>query len=310
MAIHHFYGGQLLCESNVRHRKLVRKILLVISLLFVLFTIGLYATAGYLVAPRLYSIGAPPSDLPIQQVDIPYAGAKYVSGWFAGKPDMPGILLLHSVRSDRREMLGRARFLFEAGFSVLLIDLQGHGESSGEYITFGVREAQGVRAATQYLREKTNNQKIGVIGMSLGGAATLLGEAPIIVDAVVLEAVYSDIKKAVQNRLAIRFGKIGEILEPLLTWQIEPRLGIPLEKLSPVNAIVELKVPVMIIGGSDDRHTLLEESELLFKQASEPKRFWTVEGAAHQNFHSYAPKEYEERVLGFFEQYLLSPYTD
>jgi hypothetical protein len=44
-------------------------------------------------------------------------------------------------------MLPRARSLKEPGLAVLLIDLQAHGESEDERISFGYREAAEVRAA-------------------------------------------------------------------------------------------------------------------------------------------------------------------
>lgn len=201
-------------------------------------------------------------------------------------------------------MVGRAKFLLKAGYSVLLIDMQGHGETSGENITFGFRESYDAHEALGFLRAKVKGRKVGVIGVSLGGAASLLGESPVNADAVVLEAVYSSIENAVKNRISIRLGKVGAYLAPLLTWQIEPRLGIPLEALSPLKAVERLKAPVMMIAGTEDRHTLREESRRLFEHAPEPKQLWLIEGAQHQNFHLYAKAEYEKQVLAFFRVYL------
>ncbi len=51
----------------------------------------------------------------------------------SGQKGKGAVLLLHGVRADRREMLNRARFLKEEGYSVLLIDLPSHGESDGAH---------------------------------------------------------------------------------------------------------------------------------------------------------------------------------
>ena len=59
-------------------------------------------------------------------------------------------------------------------------------------------------------------QKVVSIGSSLGGAASLLGEKPIEVNAYILETVYPSIEAAVQNRSNMRAGKIGEYFAPLL----------------------------------------------------------------------------------------------
>jgi alpha-beta hydrolase superfamily lysophospholipase len=62
------------------------------------------------------------------------------------------VLLLHGVRSYRRSMLSRAIFLHDIGYSVLLINLQAHGESAGKRITLGYLESRDVVAAREFLR--------------------------------------------------------------------------------------------------------------------------------------------------------------
>ena len=66
-------------------------------------------------------------------------------------------------------MVRRAEFLRQAGYSTLLIDFQGTGESEGKAITFGWRERFDVLAAVNYLKAQSPNQRIGVIGVSPGG---------------------------------------------------------------------------------------------------------------------------------------------
>jgi pimeloyl-ACP methyl ester carboxylesterase len=201
-------------------------------------------------------------------------------------------------------MISRAEFLNSAGYSVLLIDMQAHGETPGEFITFGYRESLDAHAALDYLKKRVSSQKVGVIGVSLGGAAALLGKSPIDADAVVLEAVYSSIEKAIQNRLAIRLGELGRMVSPVFEWQIEPRLDVSPESLRPIAAIGNLRSPVLIIAGEYDQHTLSEESKSLFRAASQPKELWLIEGARHQDFHRYTPSAYEQRILAFFRRYL------
>ena len=275
-----------------------------------LLTLALGATAafvlaGTLAAPQQRTISPPETTLALEPVHIPSANGHAVAGWFVqGESGRPGILLLHSLRSNRLEMLGRAAFLNAAGYSVLLIDMQAHGETPGEHITFGYRESFDAHAALRYLKSRIAGAKSGVIGVSLGGAAALLGDAPVDADAVILEAVYSTVGTAIENRLAIRLGELGRLLSPLLEWQIAPRLGVAAASLAPLTAIKRLISPVLIIAGDEDRHTVREESAALFEAAREPKALWLIEGARHQNLHRYAGTTYERRVLAFFARYL------
>ena len=113
--------------------------------------VGLWAVGERLSAPAHAIIGQSPSALGARSVTISTTAGEFVSGWFApGIPGRGAVLLLHGVRSDRRQMLARSLSLHRAGYSVLLIDLPSHGECSGSRITFGYREAEGVRAALRF----------------------------------------------------------------------------------------------------------------------------------------------------------------
>jgi len=271
--------------------------------------VGIMLIGAMLSASHQVSVGEPPSDLDAETISIAQTQATPISGWFipASKEyqdPQAGILLLHGVRSDRREMIDRARFLKKAGYSVLMIDMQAHGQTAGQHITFGYRESRSVKDALTYLRTRLPNQALGVIAISMGGAASLLGEQPVKVDALILEAVYSSIDQAVKNRLEIHLGAWSRYFANLLLWQIQPRLGINRNQLSPLVAIKHLQSPVLIMAGSMDQHTLLSESTALFEQASEPKSLWIVEGAAHEDLYDYAPQAYQQRVLVFLQTHL------
>jgi fermentation-respiration switch protein FrsA (DUF1100 family) len=198
-------------------------------------------------------------------------------------------------------MIGRARFLAKAGYSVILVDLQAHGESDGDHITFGHLEARDVQASLEFLRETLPGVPLGVIGTSLGGAAALLAPQPLGVDALVLEAVYPDVRQAISNRLRLRLGPIGSLFTPLLAVQLKPRLGVGTNELRPIDRINLIDAPVLVIAGQNDRRTTIEESRALFEAAREPKEFWAVAGASHVDFHRFDREQYEDRVLRFLD---------
>jgi alpha-beta hydrolase superfamily lysophospholipase len=162
-------------------------------------------------------------------------------------------------------MIERARFLNRHGYAVLLFDLQGHGESGGDAITFGYLEARDAEAAIRFLREEKGGLWVGVVGTSLGGAAVLLANGAG-ADAIVVEAVYSPIEEAVDNRFRLRFGSLGKYLSPLLLWQLDWRLGISMRDLTPVDQIGRIRVPVLIIAGGSDRRATVEDTMLLYER--------------------------------------------
>jgi fermentation-respiration switch protein FrsA (DUF1100 family) len=143
-----------------------------------------------------------------------------------------------------------------------------------------------------------------VIGVSLGGAATLLATPPLQIDGVVLEAVYPSIDRAVHNRLAMRLGPLASLTAPLLLAQMRPRLGVGATELRPVDHIAQLRCPVLIVAGELDRHTTADDTRLLFAAASQPKDLWLIQGAAHVDYFEYVGDEYQRRVLAFFDRTL------
>jgi uncharacterized protein len=251
-----------------------------------------------LLAPANHPVPLP-DHFPAQTVSIPGPGHRIAGWWVDVGPDSPVVLLLHAIRADRSSMVSRAKLLEGHGFSVLLIDLQAHGETPGNAITLGFLESADVGAAGNWIRAQAPGRRVGVIGCSMGGAAVLLGAQPAPFDAVVLEAVYPRISQAIENRVRIRFGPLAPILSPLLLVQLEPRLHISPSQLEPVRSIGRLGAPVLVVAGSNDEHTTLAQSRELFDAASPPKAIWIVEGAHHQDFLAYDPPGYDAHVVEF-----------
>ena len=81
-----------------------------------------------------------------------------------GRPGAGAVVLMHPVRGDRRTMLPRARMLARAGYSVLLFDFRGHGESDDGKMSGGHSERGDLQGAIDYVKERG----IGLLGFSLG----------------------------------------------------------------------------------------------------------------------------------------------
>ena len=259
-----------------------------------------YWAAGDLAAPVPRAVGPPPADLPGQAARVISPAGGSLRGWLVpGRPGAGAVLLLHGIRGSRLDMLDRARFLHAAGYTVLLYDSRAHGESDGSRITFGHLESLDARAGLGYLRRAAPGERLGVIGISLGGAAVLLGSQPLGVSALALEAVYPTLEEAVENRLALRLGALGPPLAPLLTLQLRPRLGFSAADLRPIEGIERVEAPILMIAGAEDRHTTLAQSRRLFARAQPPKAFWEVAGAGHVDYHRAVREEYEARVGAF-----------
>ena len=292
--------GELMRLSGRNRKVLVLcVVILTLSLVAVAWSVG-----GKLVAPHRQVVGPVPEGFSGKTVTLVSDDRLHVHGWHLPASESKGtVILLHPIRTDRRSMLGRAAMLKKAGYTTLLIDLPSHGESDGNAITAGWRERHAVSAAVRYVRSQNPEDKIAIIGWSLGGAAALFS-SPLDVDALVLEAVYPSVTEAIHNRIEMRLGVLHHVVAPLLLYQLYPRLGISAGELTPIDNIAEVKAPVLIMAGDLDSHTTLAESKNMYAAASEPKELHLFEGASHQDFYRYDREGYAATVLAFLQTHL------
>jgi fermentation-respiration switch protein FrsA (DUF1100 family) len=289
----------------MKWRKILR-VLGVGSLLgLIVFVVVAWIVGGSLIASTNCDVGPPPADLSVVATTIASDSGSRIATWYIPtKGASATIVLLHPIRGTRRSMLGRARLFHDAGYSIVMVDLQAHGESAGESITLGHQERHDVVAAIEFAREKNPQHRIGVVGRSLGGAAALLG-SPLDIDALVVESVYPTISEAVHNRIAMRAGPLAYVLSPTLLCQLRPRLGISLSELRPIDHIAECGCPVLVASGERDRHTSMKETQRLYEAANEPKQLAVFKGAGHINLMDHDPEQYTDEVLGFLNTYLI-----
>jgi fermentation-respiration switch protein FrsA (DUF1100 family) len=270
----------------------------------------------YVILPIGYANGiAQPERQPVCCVMPEDAGLAYenvsfttsdginLRGWYLPSNNGAAVIISHGIGQNRTRHLEQGVFLNEKGFGVLLIDLRAHGESEGDMVTFG---GEDIVAALDYLqtREDVDPRRIGAMGISLGGLATIQAAA-----------VRQDIKAVVADGSAAN--KISDLAKPdtLMHW-----LDLPFQVvtyivweykgvtalISTVEAIEKISPrPVLLISGleSDYERGLQRK---FYQAAGEPKTLWEVPGAGHAQGWTINPQEYKQRILDLFTQALLS----
>jgi uncharacterized protein len=230
------------------------------------------------------------------------------SYWPPARADGPAVLLLHGINNTRDRMRAQALWLNGLGYGVLSIDFRGHGESGAVQRSFGWHEARDAAAALAFLRAGAPRRRVGLIGVSLGGAAALLGEGgPLPVQAMVLHAVYPDLRTAIRNRLARFTGPLAWVGEPLLSYQSWPRYGVSPARIAPIDGLRRYRGAILVIGGLADADTLPADTEALYAAAPGPKSLWLIPGADHIATSIVWNQAYRMRVLALFRATLGDP---
>ena len=248
----------------------------------------------------------PAQDFTLKAADGITLAATY---WPGRTERAPGVLLLHGNGASRATMADNARWLAAQGYAVFTVDFRGHGQSDLTSRSFGLHESRDAAAAFAWLKHRQQGARIGVVGVSLGGAASLLGEeGPLAADALVLQAVYPDIRHAVRNRIASIAGAMPAwAIEPWLSFQSLPRWGVWPGRISPVEAIRSYRGPVLVIGGGEDAYTPPAETRALCKAAPGPKAMWIVDGLDHAHVSALSNPEYRAKVGAFLSDRIGTP---
>jgi len=98
--------------------------------------------------------------------------------FYEGPKGGPGAILLHQLNRDRHDYDGFAPKLVEAGYSVISIDVRGHGESSGDWNLFSANDFRqiglDIAAAKEYLgTQGADTSRILLIGASFTANAVI-----------------------------------------------------------------------------------------------------------------------------------------
>ncbi|MEL6368056.1 MAG: hypothetical protein AAFR91_01955 [Pseudomonadota bacterium] len=117
----------------------------------------------------------------------------------------------------------------------------------------------------------------------------------------VLEAVYDDIDNAFENRVRLRVGDTGaSLVRPVLPL-LGSILGLDRSALRPVEAAASINTPVLVMAGTLDQRTTVDDTQRLFAAFKGPKQLWLVKGARHQNLFRFNESEYRRIVGAFLE---------
>jgi hypothetical protein len=87
----------------------------------------------------------------------------------------PGVVICHGLGASHDQYLALAQQLNAKGFTVLMVDTRGQGESDTGVVTYGLRERMDVLAGVKYLRETpyVDGTKVCVVGHDIGAIAAL-----------------------------------------------------------------------------------------------------------------------------------------
>jgi uncharacterized protein len=246
------------------------------------------------------------TSLPVRSVRFPATDGVSLRGWLIpAKRASATVVLVPGFKDDRMSMLPYARLLHQAGYQVLLYDSRGTGQSGGQF-SFGFREVDDVLGAIRFAALRSH--AIGLLGISMGsGDAIVAGARDARVKAVVADSPYIDQNRLLNGLDHLRLGPISVPLVPLAGFLIDHLANTHGASFRPIDSIARIPPRgVLLIHARYDANptTPLSDALALWHVSRRRASLWVAPGGGHAHALQAQPREYQDRVLRFFDRYL------
>lgn len=198
-----------------------------------------------------------------------------------------------------------AKVLNDAGYSVMMIDLRGHGQSADSRYYFGLREYQDVLGAVDWLEAKGFLPgKIGIQSYSLGSATAVIAAAqePAI-GALWIDSTYTDIKSVI-DKVWVQDSGLPQIFWPSTRLMISVLYGYDIAESRPIDLVSKIAPrPIFMAHCTKDDFIPLSHMDALIPVAN-PVGTWVIPDCKHAYGYNIATDEYNLKAVQFFDEYL------
>jgi pimeloyl-ACP methyl ester carboxylesterase len=231
-----------------------------------------------------------------------------IAGWWiaAAAPSQRTMLLLHGYADAKVGAIAWAPTLHELGWNILAIDLRAHGDSGGRYSTAGYWERHDVNQVINQFRtmRPRETQTLAIFGISLGAAVAVTTVATRDdIAAMVLESPFGDYRLAIAAHADMQ-GFKGQFPRNVGVKLAEWMSGANFDAIRPRDLIAQMRCPILVIHGGEDRFILAEDSaafdEAVRARGNDRDVIWRVEDAGHVlAMCAVGPEEYRDRLAVF-----------
>jgi uncharacterized protein len=203
---------------------------------------------------------------------------------------------------------GVARMLLAHGYSVLLFDLRGHGESGGTRYTLGIEEPRDILPAIDLAAAKAriDRARVAVIGESLGGGSALMTvQADPSIGPVVTDSAFAD-GNAVVSESANQYTNLPSWFTPGIVLMSRIFLGLDIGEVKPAKVVAaHPERAFLFIHCINDKLVLVHHGLDLRAASTNPRsELWLVPGCGHVQAFPTHSTEWEKRVMAFLAREL------
>ena len=234
------------------------------------------------------SLGLKAQDISFQSVD-----GVNLHGWFVPTPGARATLLwFHGNAGNLSHRLDNIQRLLPLNLNIFIFDYRGYGKSEGEPDEKGIyKDSQAAYNMVLEL-EGVSVNSLFLFGRSLGGICATETALNNPARGLILESTFtsaSDMSRKIMPLIP-------------LGWAIR-------SKLNAINKVAELKLPKLFLHGDRDEVVPFDLGRKLYERASDPKSFYIIQGAGHNDTYIMGGRDYYNALDGFITETLKIPMT-
>ncbi len=285
--------------------------LFLIALVIVFFSV--HAIAPRMIVKPPKNIGKDSSqrlNLKSKKVNVEIENGNFLDGyWVSSTIDTTYgvIILVHGIGGNKESFLGLSKRLSKLGIASVLFDNRAHGQSGGEYCTYGHLEKVDISKIVDFILKKDSRLKVGIWGNSLGGAIAIQAlEFDSRISFGIIESTFTDLNQIVfdyKKRILKGFGV--KFLSDYALKRAGKIAGFDANKIKPLESVEIIHQPVLIAHGNSDDNIDFKYGKQLFQNlASVDKQFVEVDGGEHFGLFDTGGDEYVQKLMAFISRNL------
>ncbi len=258
--------------------------LAVLLVLFVLFLVGCENKIIY--HPDKFPVGQWDTSripLPIQEVWFEAKDGVKLHGWYVPHEKAEAsFLFYHGNAGNLSHRTENVFFLHHLKLNVFIFDYRGYGKSEGDPDEPGIRLDSQAAYDTLMAQPGVSARSLILFGRSLGGAfaAYIASQNP--AAGLILESSFTNAKDMA--------GRMFPILP--VGWFLS-------SELDALSAVAHLSVPKLFLHGTADTIIPYTLGRELYQGAAEPKEFYDITGAGHNNTIRVGGSDYFDKIKEF-----------
>lgn len=251
---------------------------------------------------------SPVSPLPVFAYDtitLKTENGTSIDAWYA-KPDSGAkgtVILLHGLLANKGVLTPEAAEFRYLGYNILMVDFRAHGNSSGRITTMGMKEAEEVKLAYDFISSK-GEKNIFIYGISMGAVAVSRATAKYDLkpSGLILEMPFATLQSHIRGRARVQ-GYKGFFVKPfsfLVTFWIGAERGLKSFKHQTADYARKINCPVLLQWGANDAYVLKDETDKVYNAIASPvKKLVVYENAGHESLLQNDPGRWRTETEAF-----------